>query len=293
MVMIKGKLPFPFQSIAVAVAFSPRLSALLSEAKYYSEKFNTKLLLLHAGKKTKEKESILSNAINDLKINQPEIIWANGSPIEAILSECKKNVVDLLMLGADEKENILKFYMGSVSREIARKAKCSVLLLTDPQVEPKPVSKIVVNAHDHQKTVHTIHTSMYFANQMNCSSITLMDEVDLPGFSMSLSDDSTRNETKQIQTSVLNEEEIRLKEILSGCKLENLTVDVVKTKGRTGYTISKFASENHADLLVVNSPDHHLTIFDRIFSHDIEYLLQELPCNLLIVHSRIPEQENA
>ena len=30
-----------------------------------------------------------------------------------------------------------------------------------------------------------------------------------------------------------------------------------------------------------------LNVFDRIFTHDIEYILADLPCNLMIVHSRI------
>ena len=49
--MIKKKPAFPFETIAVAVAFSPRLEAILCEAKYLSELFNAKILLLHVGKK--------------------------------------------------------------------------------------------------------------------------------------------------------------------------------------------------------------------------------------------------
>ena len=58
-------------------------------------------------------------------------------------------------------------------------------------------------------------------------------------------------------------------------------------KGKPGYAISKFSKDKKADLLVINSPDTHLNVFDRIFAHDIEYILADLPCNLLIVHSRV------
>jgi hypothetical protein len=58
-------------------------------------------------------------------------------------------------------------------------------------------------------------------------------------------------------------------------------------KGKPGYAISHFARQNHYDLIVFNSPDTHLGIFDRIFTHDIEYVLADMPCNLLIIHSRV------
>ena len=58
-------------------------------------------------------------------------------------------------------------------------------------------------------------------------------------------------------------------------------------KGKAGHAIAEFARKSEADLLIVNSPDHHLSLMDRIFVHDLEYLLGNLPCNLLIVHSRV------
>lgn len=47
---LKGRLPFPFETIAVAVAFSPRLQAILGEARQLAQIFNARLLLIHVGK---------------------------------------------------------------------------------------------------------------------------------------------------------------------------------------------------------------------------------------------------
>jgi nucleotide-binding universal stress UspA family protein len=68
---------------------------------------------------------------------------------------------------------------------------------------------------------------------------------------------------------------------------ESVSVNVKTVHGKPGYAISQYAKQKDADLLVFNSPDTHLGIFDRIFTHDIEYALANLPCNLLIVHSRV------
>ena len=48
------------------------------------------------------------------------------------LSSCKKEQIDLLVLGALQQENIFKYYVGSIAREVTRKAPCSILLLIKP-----------------------------------------------------------------------------------------------------------------------------------------------------------------
>ena len=56
--------------------------------------------------------------------------------------------------------------------------------------------------------------------------------------------------------------------------------------GKTGHSIGMYAQTKRADLLVLNSPNKKLSFYDRLFPHDIEYILGEMPCNLLVVHSR-------
>ena len=48
------------------------------------------------------------------------------------LHEEKK--IDLLILGAVKREQILKYYVGSIARKITRQAKCSILLLIKPSL---------------------------------------------------------------------------------------------------------------------------------------------------------------
>ena len=56
---LKGRPSFPFETIAVAVAFSPKLEALMSEAKHLADSFKAKLLLIHIGSSSAEKEATL------------------------------------------------------------------------------------------------------------------------------------------------------------------------------------------------------------------------------------------
>ncbi|HET6993210.1 MAG TPA: universal stress protein, partial [Bacteroidia bacterium] len=129
---LKRRSSFPFETIGVAVAFSPRLEALLAEAKKMSESFGAQLLLMHIGERTRTKEARLDDVIRKLGIDEKKtrVIWHEGNPVITLLELCKLNIVDLLIVGAMRKENMLQYYLGSVARKISRKAKCSVLLLT-------------------------------------------------------------------------------------------------------------------------------------------------------------------
>ncbi len=287
--MIKGKASYPFETIALAVAFSPRLEALIAETKRLTVLFSAKAVFIHVGKRTSEKEKHLSNYLINYGFNDSNCVvhWQDGNPVDVVLGVCKNHVVDLLIIGALEKENLLKYYMGSVSREISRRAKCSVLMLIEPRITPLPFQNIVVNGHEHPKTIHTLNTALYVAEKEGANEILVVDELDIPALSMSMAEDSSEPEVSSMKATILQEEKTKLSSLIDSLDRRNIEIRMKTISGRSGYTIAQFAQSSKADLLIVNSPDHHLNIFDRIFSHDLEYVLADLPSNMLIVHSRV------
>lgn len=286
---LKKRPSYPFETIAVAVSFSPRCLPVLAEAKRLSDVCSATLLLIHIGEKTSEKERHLDELMNKLGMDDSHyrVIWMEGDPVDTILKLCKLNMVDLLVLGALEKENVLKFYLGSIARNISRRAKCSVLLLTSPTEQARKYKKIVVNGAENPKTVHTISTAFYLAKHLKVKDITVVNEMDVPGLAMAIADDSTAPEAKEIKKYLNEEMEENIYSIIKKCDTSDINVINKSIKGKPGYAISKYAKDRKADLLVINSPDTHLNLLDRIFTHDIEYILAHLPCNLLIVHSRV------
>ena len=80
-------------------------------------------------------------------------------------------------------------------------------------------------------------------------------------------------------------EEMRVKAILKTIPNE-LTKDImIKSQpifGKRGYSIGHYAQVARADLLVMNAPSK-MTFWDRLFPHDIEHILTELPTDVLIV----------
>jgi hypothetical protein len=286
--MIRKRSPFPFETIAAAIAFSPRIEALLCEVHRLAHLHRARLILIHIGIKTIEKQKKLDELLmkHNFGAIRYEVIWRTGDTVDSILKVCKENVVDLLIAGALEKESILKYYIGSISREICRKAKCSVLMLTEPSVLPKPLKKIIVNGIDHPKTSFTIETAVYMAKFQKATEMIIVKELNMMAMAMNIADDSSEGEVKKIKQSLYEEGNDRLEGILNTIDKDNLNIKMKSITGKLGYSIGNYAATHGANLLVINSPDNSMNFIDRLFPHDIEYILENLPCNLLIVHSR-------
>jgi nucleotide-binding universal stress UspA family protein len=251
--------------------------------------FNSSLVIIHIGKKNTELEEKLEKNIHKSGISKLKyrVIWMEGEPVDTILKLAKLNVVDLLILGALEKENLYKYYVGSIARTLSRRAKCSVLLLTNPSINPPKIKNVVVSGSDNPKTIHTIRTMAYWAKNEKISSFTVVQEVNIPTLTISVSESSGEPEVNKIKREMFEEENQKLIDLIKTVDNKDVEIRLETVHGKPGFAISNFAKNIKADLLVFNSPDTHLGLFDRIFTHDIEFVLADLPCNLLIVHSRV------
>lgn len=286
---LKKRASYPFENIGVAVAFSPNLEAILAEAKLLSETLKSNLFLFHIGERSGDKEEALEKILRKVGLDSKKVrvMWMEGDPVDTLLKLSKLNVIDLLIMGAVKKENFIRFYLGSIARSFSRRAKCSVLLVTNPTIPPRKPKKVVVNGVENPKTVHTINTAFYLSRSLGINDISIVKETHLPGLAMTMADSATAPEASKIKREYSDQETNRLHSIVEQCQHSGLNVKEKVVNGKPGYAIRTYAESRKADLLVINSPDTHLNILDRIFTHDIEYILEDLPCDLLIVHSRV------
>ncbi|MGB0178231.1 MAG: universal stress protein, partial [Owenweeksia sp.] len=214
------------------------------------------------------------------------LIWEEGDPVSAILDVCSKHQIDLLIAGALPREGLLKYYIGSVARRLVRKSNCSILLMTHPSQMQTQCRKIVVNGLDHPKTPKTIETAFKVGAHFNSAELVIVEEVEPARVGKRVEDDKSLEEVNQAKRDIQNKENQRINTILAGIeKPEQLRVSQKCIFGKRGYTIGHFTQQFNADLLVMNSPDTRLGFLDRVFTHDLEYVLSELPSDILIVHS--------
>tara|TARA_B100000809_G_scaffold257341_1_gene298758 strand:+ start:6862 stop:7704 length:843 start_codon:yes stop_codon:yes gene_type:complete len=276
-----------FNKILIGIAFSPNLVANIHEAIRLSNMFGSELVCVHVGNKTQKKAAKLQKIFDkapklDSKLT---LVFQEGTPVNVILETCHKEKIDLLILGALQKENIYKYYVGSIARILTRKAPCSVLLLIKHSVERKPCKHIVVNGLKDPKTQEAIHTSFNVAQALGCSKITVVEEITQQEIHTKVDDDTSIRRITIEKKRIANREEIRVKDILKAIptsEKEGVDLRTQSIFGKRGYSIGHYARVVRADLLIMNAPNK-ATLWDRIFPHDIEYILSELPTDVLIV----------
>ena len=123
--------------IGLALAFSPRMEALMAEVSRLLKIYSAQLVLVHVGPENEDAKNKVSNLLSVCGVapSQVKILWKEGDPADCILNACKDEQIDLLVAGALRKENFIQYYLGSFGRIILRLAVCSVLMLVDPSVE--------------------------------------------------------------------------------------------------------------------------------------------------------------
>jgi nucleotide-binding universal stress UspA family protein len=246
--------------------------------------FDAELVGVHVGTKSDKKKSDLKALLSEAEpLKKPgTTIWKEGKPVDVILDTCTQENIDLLILGAIQKENLLKYYVGSIARKITRKAPCSVLLLIKPSIERVACKHIVVNGLRDERTEETIKTAFLFSEHLKCSKITIVEEVSQDELHVKVSDDTTLRKANIARERLSTREDQRVKHILETINNKNITIKTQSIFGKRGYSIGHYAKVKRADLLIMNAPNK-LGFFDRIFPHDIEYILSELPTDVLIV----------
>ncbi len=273
-----------YQKIALAIAFSPRMEALISETKRLVQLFNSELVLIHVGKKTEELENKLDEVVIKVGLDKSRInfIWKEGKPAKMILHTCVEEKVDLLVMGALKKEGLFTYYLGSVARKVIRKSGCSVLTLIDPTLVGRVFSKVVINGTQLEETPYVIEKGLKFCQLERASQVHILNEIKLYGLQMATAGEGTEEEVAQTRRKLIQEEINYVQQILDKMDQSGLRINIKVTSGKWAVELARYCEFIDADLLIMGDRRDY-TFIDRIFPHDLEEILTELPCNLLIV----------
>lgn len=276
-----------FNTILIGVAFSPNLKNNIFETMRMVDFFDSKMIIVHVGEKTKKKETIIKDLISGFSEDDEKVsvIWKQGNPVHVIIETARKKNADLIMLGAIPREGFLKFYIGSIARKITRKAHCSVLLLIKPSEDLRPCNHIVVNGLKDEQTKQTILDSFEVAQNLGAQKLTIVEEISRQEVKIVVEDDYSLLKDTLIKEQITKKEDLRVQHILSDVPEDLKSGILIKTQsifGKRGYSIGHYAKVVAADLLIMNAPNR-TTFWDRIFVHDLEHILSELPTDVLIM----------
>ena len=274
----------PFKQLAVAVTLSPRGYALLQEARRLRDLFHADLRLIHVGKRV-EDEPLLKEMVEKagLDVGSLEIVRQGRDPANVILSKVKKENIDLLIVGALEKENLFRYYLGSVARTLMRRSPCSVLFFTNPSAQPAGFRNIFVFVEFTTNGENTVRIAQQLALLGGTAELHLLRDFYIPGLSLVSEDARSTEAGRQLRVKTQREEKQMMEMFVRALNLKGMKISMESLYGKEGWETSNYVREHHADLYVVPAPERGPKLLDRLFPSSLESVFERLPSNVLLV----------
>lgn len=275
-----------YRHIGVAVAFSPRLPAILAEAAQHLGQLAPQVSLIHAGKHTADVELRLQTAAAEAGLpDDTTVIFEEGAPDDAILRAVERYEVDLLVAGVLEREHPIRYYLGSVGRNLVREAPCSLLLFPEPRVNPAPFRRMVFVTDFSETSQIALARAVRLAELESAEVLYVLRVIPEYGAAATV-DRGTAVPEKGAAVHSLAEETALLRDFVDAAGKTRVPIRAECIQGHAGVVASQLVQSVDADLLVMptGSPLSH--IFTRIFPTDMEWVLREIPCNLWVARER-------
>lgn len=272
--------PSEYKKIAVASTFSPRFEQVLSEAGRIRRRFGGDLSLIYVGERNDETAGKFKEILKRLRLpHDSAVYYGKGDPADGILQAITDNNVDLIVAGALEKQTALHPFLGNVARRLLREATCSVLLFTHPELEPKPMRRLVFVANYSDHAQRAFGQALQLAQAEACERLyairvyTTFDEVRAAMF---VDDGDGKPRPRSFE-----EEEAALEKFVLDAGETEVPIEARCIRGNTGFAASDFVKSVEADLLVV--PVHKSeTSAERLPNH-LAWIADVIPCNLWLI----------
>lgn len=268
----------PYRKIAVAAAFSPRFRKVLAEARRVRDRFGATLSFIHVGKHDPLTAQKFSEAFRALHLPaDSEILYEEGDPATAILAVAHKHQLELLIAGALEKAAVHRKFLGNVARRLVSEADCSVLLFTEPELQPQPLRHMVFIADYNPHAAAALQRTLHLAEREDCQrlyvirSYTTFDKARA----------RRRGKSPRSTARTLDEEEEALQQFVLAAGATPVPIETRCIRSNTGFALSDFIQSVEADLLIVPVPPTPGEAAQ--LAPAIAWITDVIPCNLWII----------
>jgi len=276
----KGDSSQLFQRTVIAAAFSPRALAVLNEAHYLISQVGSKAIVVHVGERTPQNSATLEKTIAQSNFGADSDLTLElrpGDPEEVLVQVARDYHADLIIAGALPKESFFKYYMGSVARNLARNAPCSVLLYSEPNPEPTAFSKIHCAVEYHRGA----DIAVQLASRLACLA-EVRDLYFTHGFRITPTTLKKKDPTPEDYKKIYSKQDVKLQTYLGRTVIGNVTYHAQCMHEQDTSPSMSFTRDMGADLFIINGPKQQSGLWHRLFPNDLEQTLQDLPCSILI-----------
>lgn len=271
----------PYQTIAVASAFSPRFLQVLAEAGRMRERFGATLHAVYAGERTPETDAQFGAAFAQLAMPvAPSVIHAAGEPASVILGAVRTHGIDLLIAGALEKEVVLRPFLGNIARRLVREADCSVMLFTKPSECPQPLRRIVFVTDYSATAQRAFQQTLYLAERENCERLHVIRSYTTFDAARATLAETGVASPAQPAARTIEQEEAAIEEFIDAAGPTPVPMEARCVRGNTGFAVSDFVQNVEADLLVL--PAERAAAGSAV-SRQMDWATEVIPCNLWVI----------
>ncbi|MBE2280220.1 MAG: universal stress protein [Ignavibacteriaceae bacterium] len=275
-----------FRKIGLAVTFSPNGKSLIRETLRIHKIYGSEVAFMHVGAKNNEAESKLRTLIDETLYPDKlaySLNFISGEPSKAIIKKGKELNLDLLLIGALEKETPLKFYLGSVARNIMRDAPFNVLTFTKPIPNRVSFHNVIVSISYDDLGEKAVGISKMIMKSEGETKLTYVRDFSIPALASVVIDAGSTQVTENARKEFYNHEKEKMRWFTRESGIKSDDVEFAVLYGKQGWEVLNYAKEIEADLLILPMKSKRTSIFDRIFMHDVEFILEELPSNTLLI----------
>lgn len=202
---------------------------------------------------------------------------AHGPLARTIVRQARRVKADLILLGSRGLSDIQGFLLGSISRQVASIARCSVFVVK----QPIPQLTRVVLAVDDSK--HSRAAARFLRSSIlpESATTTILSSAERPVTDLAVRYLS-KAQVAELERPVLERATKLVTALRDEFLKEGYAVDTDVQMNHIIDTIVKRVEADHADLLVIGSRD--LTKSERLHLGSVsESLLRHAPCSVLIV----------
>jgi nucleotide-binding universal stress UspA family protein len=269
-----------YRSVGVASTFSPRFLQVLSEANRIRERFGARLSLIYVGTRDAATVDKFAEALRQLRMPADSVIhYEEGEPATAILRAAANHKIDLVVAGALEKQVVLRPFLGNVARQLVREAVSSVILFVHPEINPKPMRKIVFVADFSEAGRRAFRHVLHLAAEEKCERLYAIRVYTT--FDAARASRRPQTGDGRTHTRTLSEEEMALEEFVLSIGHTEVPIEARVVQGNTAYAASDFVQSVEADLLAVPAPAARAAGKQR--PAQIGWITDVIPCNLWVI----------
>ena len=279
----------PFKKLGLALTFSPSMQYNLETSLRLQELFDAELCIIHSTKHEKEDkermEQILANSKCDL--SKIKILSKRGDPADIILKISEEEKIDLLIAGALQKENLLKHYIGSVSRKLMNEANCSVLILKKTQEKLNKFNRFCVVVDFSTACEKAITTAYQFAEFEKSESFSLIRDLWIPGLTLSNMYTGSIEDIDETKKELIVDESEKMNLFIVELNLSgSVPIHTECFYEKNALNLSSFVRNYNSDVLVLSTAAKKISVFNRIIVDQFKNIYEDLPSNLLIIRKQ-------